>query len=74
VRAGRVVVLGPHSEHCSDLIQGEEHGRVQQLIPNLSVEVLVTTVLQWLLWHDVMPLDPLILSLCEDGMRGEAFP
>ena len=74
MRPGGVVVLGPRSDRRAGLIEGEEQGLVQQLVPHLAIETLDVAVLHGLPRHDVVPLDPLILRPGEDGVRGELGP
>ena len=56
------------------MVEREEQGLVQQLIPHLAIEALDVAVLHWLPRHDVVPLDLLILRPGEDGVRSEFGP
>jgi hypothetical protein len=69
VRPSGVVAQHPLGDRLPGLVQREEQGLVQQLVPHLAIEALDIAVLHGLPQHDVVPHDALFLYLGEDGMR-----
>lgn len=71
MRAAGVVVVHPFSDGLPCLIETEEQRLVQELVPHLAIEAFDIAVLHGLAGGDVMPIDLVVSTPGEDGMRGE---
>ena len=71
MRALSVVVGGLVSDHNTRVNQVAEHGLIEQLIAYPTVETLDEAVLHRLSRRDAVPLDPMLGTPPQDGVRGQ---
>src|SRR4051812_3969208 len=67
----RIVILDPGRDELAGMIQSEEQALVQQLIAHAAVERLDIAVLHRLARGNGMPLDPMLGTPGQNGVRGE---
>lgn len=64
-----VVVLTPSRDQTAGMVLVGEQMLIETLVPEAVIEALDKAVLHWFLRRDVVPLDPSLLLLFEEGVR-----
>src|SRR5215212_5917194 len=71
MRPALVIVGNPSRNSGSGVIEAEEQGLVQELVPHAPVEALADAVLHRLARCDEVPGDPVLARPAKHGIRGE---